>query len=289
MSGHLPHERVVFARELRRVRQQTGLTLVALADRTTASKSSWQRYLSGAHLPPRGVVRELCDLAGRKPGPLLALWELAEASRHRRQPPAESGNPPAAADAEEALEAPPTAPGPAQDVSEATAPVPEKARTEQARDRSGPARRRPAAALSALLTLAVVGVALLVWSDRKPEGLKPGCRGADCTGKRSQPNACGIDGSALLTVAEREFDGRTRVDIRYSEGCDASWARIWFGEIGDRLEVSAPGQETQSVRIADKYDAEGYLGTPMVGGGPGGVRACLVPARTGDRRCFSST
>lgn len=289
MSDHLPHERVVFARELRRVRQQTGLTLVALAERTTASKSSWQRYLSGAHLPPRGVVRELCELAGRKPGPLLALWELAEASRHRRQPPTESRERPAAADAGDVPEVPPTPPEPAQDVSESTAPAPEKARTEPVRDRSVPALRLPAAALSALLALAVVGVALLIWSDRKPEGLKPGCRGADCTGKRSQPNACGIDGSAPLTVAEREFDDRTRVDIRYSEGCEASWARIWFGEIGDRLEVSAPGQETQSVRIADKYDAEGYLSTPMVGGGPGGVRACLVSARADDRRCFSST
>ncbi|MYV63084.1 helix-turn-helix domain-containing protein [Streptomyces sp. SID4931] len=116
----MPHERVVFARELRRVRQQTGLTLVALAERTTASKSSWQRYLSGAQLPPRGVVRELCELAGRKPGPLLALWELAEASRHRRQPPVESGERPAAADAEEVPEVPPTPPGPARDVSEST-------------------------------------------------------------------------------------------------------------------------------------------------------------------------
>ncbi|MFJ3597730.1 MULTISPECIES: DUF2690 domain-containing protein [unclassified Streptomyces] len=184
---------------------------------------------------------------------------------------------------------PQTSPEPAQDVPESTAPASEKARTEQARDRSVPTRRLPAATLSALLALAVVSVALLIWSDRNPEGIKPGCRGADCTGKRSQPNACGIDGSAPLTVAEREFDDQTRVDIRYSEGCEASWARIWFGEIGDRLEVSAPGQETQSVRIADKYDAEGYLGTPMVGGGPGGVRACLVSARAGDRRCFSST
>ncbi|WP_374203362.1 helix-turn-helix domain-containing protein [Streptomyces geysiriensis] len=78
------HGLLVLARELAVLRARTGLSLDALARRTTASRSSWHRYLNGTLLPPRALVQELCALADEPPGRLLALWDLA----------AEPGGPP---------------------------------------------------------------------------------------------------------------------------------------------------------------------------------------------------
>ncbi|MEV4441098.1 helix-turn-helix transcriptional regulator, partial [Streptomyces sp. NPDC049577] len=74
----LPAECGRLAGELRDLRDRTGLSLAALAERTPYSKSSWERYLNGKKLPPRQAVVALCALAGEPSGRLLALWELAE-------------------------------------------------------------------------------------------------------------------------------------------------------------------------------------------------------------------
>ncbi|WP_257001726.1 helix-turn-helix domain-containing protein, partial [Streptomyces albidoflavus] len=86
MSGELPLECTHLARELAGLRASTGLSLAGLAARTTASKSSWQRYLGGTQIPPPELVTELCALAGEPPARLLALRELAELSRRHPQP-----------------------------------------------------------------------------------------------------------------------------------------------------------------------------------------------------------
>ncbi|MBT2888330.1 helix-turn-helix domain-containing protein, partial [Streptomyces sp. McG5] len=86
MSGELPLECAHLARELAGLRATTGLSLAGLAARTTASKSSWQRYLGGTQIPPPELVTELCALAGEPPARLLALRELAELSRRHPQP-----------------------------------------------------------------------------------------------------------------------------------------------------------------------------------------------------------
>ncbi|MGW5128002.1 helix-turn-helix domain-containing protein [Streptomyces sp. NPDC004069] len=74
---HLECDRL--AGTLRGLRARTGLSLAGLADKTQYSKSSWERYLNGKTVPPRGAVEALCALAGEDPGRPLALWELAEA------------------------------------------------------------------------------------------------------------------------------------------------------------------------------------------------------------------
>ncbi|MBP8532186.1 helix-turn-helix domain-containing protein [Streptomyces sp. MK37H] len=63
---------------LRELRARTGLSMAALAERTTYSKSSWERYLNGKQLNPRQAVEALRTMAGEPPGRLLALWELAD-------------------------------------------------------------------------------------------------------------------------------------------------------------------------------------------------------------------
>ncbi|MER7476140.1 helix-turn-helix transcriptional regulator [Streptomyces sp. NPDC126510] len=74
----LPWEARHLVERLRVLKDRTGLSLAELARRTAYSKSSWQRYLSGAKQPPRGAVQALCRVAGAEQARLLALWDLAD-------------------------------------------------------------------------------------------------------------------------------------------------------------------------------------------------------------------
>ncbi|MEU1318292.1 helix-turn-helix domain-containing protein [Streptomyces tibetensis] len=74
----LPREARHLVEQLRALKDRTGLSLAELARRTAYSKSSWQRYLSGAKQPPRGAVQALCRVAGAEQARLLALWDLAD-------------------------------------------------------------------------------------------------------------------------------------------------------------------------------------------------------------------
>lgn len=65
--------------QMRRLKDHAGLSLSALASKTTFSKSSWERYLNGRTLPPRTAVEELASVSGTDPERLLALHEIAEA------------------------------------------------------------------------------------------------------------------------------------------------------------------------------------------------------------------
>ncbi|MBA5224805.1 peptidoglycan-binding protein [Streptomyces griseoaurantiacus] len=81
----LPTELEPTARQLvirlRRLKDRTGLSLARLAERTGYSAKSWERYLGGRSLPPPEAVRALARLTGTDPVPLLALHEVAAASR----------------------------------------------------------------------------------------------------------------------------------------------------------------------------------------------------------------
>ncbi|GGQ48493.1 helix-turn-helix domain-containing protein [Streptomyces mutabilis] len=258
------HALLVLARELAALRARTGLSLDALARRTTASRSSWHRYLNGTLLPPRALVQELCALADEPPARLLALWDLAAEPAGPRPT-----SPPL-----------PSEPGPQQ--------------SPPSRERVRPRMSRPvlttvlAGGLALAAVLTAVNLPRDSGSDSRPEPLRPGCTGTECTGRSSQPQACAIAGSGTRTVAERRPERGPSMDIRYSPFCEASWARIWFGRVGDRVEISAPGQGTRWTEIKDRFDAEGYLSTPMVGGGPDGLEACLILGDTAERHCLTS-
>ncbi|WP_317454096.1 XRE family transcriptional regulator [Streptomyces sp. TRM68416] len=320
-------EHSLLVRELTALRRRTGLSLDGLARRTTASRSSWHRYLNGAVLPPRALVQELCALADEPPARLLALWDLA-AEAGRRSP--ATPPPPKAPEAPKAPETPEAdhprpAPSPSAKTGPRETPSSPSAKTDQRETppppsakadpretpppakpgrrlgprrhgprRLGPRRLLPAAALvgSLALTAVLTGVGLLHDSGSQarpdPEPLRPGCVGTGCTGRSSQPQACTIAGSGTHSVAERRPARGPSMDIRYSPFCKASWARIWFGRIGDRVEISAPGQGTHRAEIRDRFDAEGYLSTPMVGGGPEGMTACLIVTATAERHCLTT-
>ncbi|WP_407287677.1 DUF2690 domain-containing protein [Streptomyces sp. BP-8] len=269
------------AAAMRELRTRTGLSLASLAAKTAYSKSSWERYLNGKKLPPRDAVEALCRLAGEPAGRLVALWELADAAWSGRAAPAAAAPGPS--------EGGPDAAGPADGAPDSGA-------------EPGPARRRPprwavpAAAGVCAAVLALVAVLALrpgedpgggpAAPDAPVSSSVTGCRGAACDGKDARSMYCGGQGLAA-TVAERTAAGGRHLEIRYAESCRAAWARLRGGRIGDRVEVSAPGAKPRSVRVEDRFDAEGYLVTPMTAArGPHGVRVCLHPAGGAAAECF---
>ncbi|MEU6403474.1 DUF2690 domain-containing protein [Streptomyces sp. NPDC046985] len=75
-----------FVERLRSLVERGGLSAAALADRTGYSRASWDRYLDGRLLAPRGAAVALAEVTGAPPGHLTVLWELAERAWRRAEP-----------------------------------------------------------------------------------------------------------------------------------------------------------------------------------------------------------
>ncbi len=69
---------VRFVAELRRLKDETGLSVVQVADRTGYSEASWQRYFGGRALAPREAVQKLVELAGAEAATVSALQDAAQ-------------------------------------------------------------------------------------------------------------------------------------------------------------------------------------------------------------------
>ncbi|WP_328385028.1 peptidoglycan-binding protein [Streptomyces sp. NBC_00400] len=76
--------------QLRRLKDHSGLSLAALAAKTSYSKSSWERYLNGKKLPPREAVEALARICEADATRLLALHEVAAQAWHAERPQAEA-------------------------------------------------------------------------------------------------------------------------------------------------------------------------------------------------------
>lgn len=74
-----------FASQLRRLVDRSGLSIAALADRTGYSKTSWERYLNGRLLAPKGAVVALAEVTSTNPMHLTTMWELAERAWSRSE------------------------------------------------------------------------------------------------------------------------------------------------------------------------------------------------------------
>ncbi|MFD3311003.1 helix-turn-helix domain-containing protein [Streptomyces sp. NPDC058694] len=77
LPAGLPPEVGHFVEQLRLLKDRTGLSLVALGERTAYSKSSWHRYLNATQPPPRQAVVALCRVAGTDAERFCVRWELA--------------------------------------------------------------------------------------------------------------------------------------------------------------------------------------------------------------------
>ncbi|WP_051722449.1 XRE family transcriptional regulator [Streptomyces albus] len=301
------------AEELRDLRKRTGLSLAALAERTPYSKSSWERYLNGKKQVPRQAVEALCRLAGERPDRLLVLWDLADAEWSGRgasvTTPAAAGT--AGGDtASGGTGAEGTAAGEIaagetgnRDAGGAVAGRPAAPEAAGGLFRWPYPTRRRTAVLAALCVTAAVAGALALGGIRPggtereaaagsstsatPSPPPPGCRGAACDGKDPESMGCGI---TVRTLGGHRTARGAGMEIRYSERCGAAWARIWQSRVGDRVRITAPGGRFQQAAVADRYDAEGYVYTPMIGAGVrSALRACHLPAPGGERECFDTT
>lgn len=74
-----------FTETLRRLVERSGLGVSAVADRTGYGRTSWERYLDGLLLPPRGAVRALAEVTGSDLSHLSTLWDLAERAWSRAE------------------------------------------------------------------------------------------------------------------------------------------------------------------------------------------------------------
>ncbi|MYY04149.1 MULTISPECIES: XRE family transcriptional regulator [unclassified Streptomyces] len=74
-----------FTGQLRRLVDRSGLSLAAVADRTGYSKTSWERYLNGRLLAPRGAIYALAEVTGTNRVHLNTMWELSERAWSRAE------------------------------------------------------------------------------------------------------------------------------------------------------------------------------------------------------------
>ncbi|MFD8736430.1 XRE family transcriptional regulator [Streptomyces sp. NPDC059618] len=279
-----------FVGRLRLLVDGSGLDLAAVADRTGYGRTSWERYLNGGLLAPKGAVVALAEVTGESPVQLVTLWEQAERAWSRSETRHES-----ALEAMRMSRARPAA-GPGQE--------PRDARPADAGPGGDPARRkRRRTVLLAGAVGVLVVVAAVLWlslghgkkpasgaskapaasaSARPdlPAGVK--CAGASCAGKDPELMGCG---GRLATTATSVTLGTALVEVRYSETCGVAWARLGRARAGDRVELSTSSEGKGTLTAVVGTDP--YTYTPMVAvKDPGSVKACVV-LKSGPKACTS--
>lgn len=271
-----------FTRQMRRLVDEAGLSVAALADRTGYSRTSWERYLNGRLLAPEGAVVALAEVTGTSPVHLTTMGELAERawsraeSRHDRTMDQTRITRARGGTGTTTVDAPPVAPPPAEPPA---------------------GRRRVLLFLAGAVAVLLVLGTLFLLTGRDggggaPEAAKspspsatsavdlpPGvkCVGIGCAGKDAEAMGCGGD---LVTTARSTTVGTTTLEVRYSRTCGAAWGRITGAAPGDRVRVAADGERERGTAVA----GETYTYTPMVAvGGAGEAEACvtLLSGRTG--------
>ncbi|WP_406496752.1 helix-turn-helix domain-containing protein [Streptomyces sp. NBC_00846] len=85
LSDELDPQVREFAGQLRRLVDCRGLSIAVVADRTGYSRTSWERYLSGRLLAPRGAIVALAEATGTDQAHLTTMWELAERAWSRSE------------------------------------------------------------------------------------------------------------------------------------------------------------------------------------------------------------
>ncbi|MFH8973333.1 DUF2690 domain-containing protein [Streptomyces sp. NPDC017890] len=74
-----------FTSQMRRLVDRSELSIASVADATGYSKTSWERYLNGRLLAPKGAIVALAEVTGTNPVHLTTMWELAERAWSRSE------------------------------------------------------------------------------------------------------------------------------------------------------------------------------------------------------------
>lgn len=85
LPNELDPEIKEFVSQLRWLVDLGGLNGATLADRTGYGRASWDDYLDGRLLAPKGAAVALAEAAGTSPGPIVTMWELAERAWSRAE------------------------------------------------------------------------------------------------------------------------------------------------------------------------------------------------------------
>lgn len=282
---------------LQQLRQRTGLSLAQLANETTYSKSSWERYLNGKSLPPRSAVKELCRLADEPADHSLALLDIARTHRTTEDTGPRRGTPvrenPAATETDT-----PT-PGFATVPPDTAADTGEAAPSDTDDTRTGPTGHRRVNIVTALVSTCAVVLGALVLThlppthqEEAPASPTPStatgalCRHTACQNKDPIATRCAAE---PLTLAEHETATGAFIQIRYSQECGTSWARMWGAVVKDRVEMRVGGRHgsLHSAQVTTRREADTYVHTLMSVVSPGTpVQACFSPAAGGEKECF---
>ncbi|MFJ5271127.1 DUF2690 domain-containing protein [Streptomyces sp. NPDC088358] len=293
---------------LLQLKQRTGLSLAQLANATTFSKSSWERYLNGKSLPPRSAVKELCRLAGEPADHPLALLDIARTERtERTEDGGSTRGTPARQPSGTRTDTPTSAlvTAPADTGQGETAPPDtgqgETAPSDAGRTRTGPTGHRRVTVLTTLASVCAVVLGTLVLihlppSPRKQASPSPTpppdtgalCRYTACQNKDPITTKCAAD---PLTLAEHETVSGAWIQIRFSQECGTIWARMWGAVVDDRVEMRVGGRDgsLRGARVTSGNEADTYIHTTMSVVSPGtSVQACFSPAAGGGNECFEA-
>ncbi|MCX4737181.1 helix-turn-helix domain-containing protein [Streptomyces antibioticus] len=258
LSDELDPQVREFVELLRGVVDRAGLNPRTLADRTGYGRASWERYLDGRQLAPKGAVVALAEAAGTPADPLTAVWEPAERAWSR----AELRN----AGTQDALR-----------IVGVKRAEPDGPSRPGGSPRSGGSRRWGlfVAGVMGVVIVVVGGFLLTGDGDPKPvsdSGRTPSpsasspaappsgvlCGGAACTGRDAEEMGCSGD---LVTTARSATVGTVVVEVRYSRTCGAAWGRIVQAAPGDSVRVTV-GKTRHTARITAADDTIAY--TPMI-------------------------
>ncbi|MEU9379577.1 DUF2690 domain-containing protein [Streptomyces sp. NPDC048279] len=293
---------------LQQLKQHTGLSLAQLANATTFSKSSWERYLNSKSLPPRSAVEELCRLAGESADHPLALLDIARTDRREAGRPTPDRRRPETPPDNDGAD---TVPGDAGDTTgqirnrtQTRSPHSEADRTDRRRAEatpSGPAGHRHATVLTALASACAVVLGALVLTHLPPshrKGASVAATSSPATGVRCRRTACQNKdpittncAAAPLTLAEHETATGAWIQIRYSPQCGTGWARMWGAALDDRVEMRAGGRDgaLRYARVTSRGEADTYVHTRMSVVSPAtSVEACFSPAAGGGKECVET-
>lgn len=302
LSDELDPQVREFARRLRRLVDDAGLSVATLADRTGYGKESWERYLHGRLLAPKGAVIALAEVTGADPARLIPLWELAERAWSRAELRDDSASEAVSLSRARTVTAPRpdrTGPAPGEPSTRPTRPpvAPTPTPSPTAALTPPPTRPRPAMFLAGAVGVVIVAAGAFLLTDADADGDRPGrdrtaaaspspspsptvplpsgvlCFGAGCTGKDAEAMGCSGD---LVTTAKSVTVGATLLEVRYSRTCGAAWGRITQAGPGDEVRVTV-GAVRHTGSITTAGDTIAY--TPMVAvKAPAEARACAVLA-----------
>ncbi|MFE6488983.1 DUF2690 domain-containing protein, partial [Streptomyces sp. NPDC057757] len=114
------------------------------------------------------------------------------------------------------------------------------------------------------------------------------CRHNSCQNKDPITMRCGAQ---PLTLAEHETATGAWMQIRYSQECGTSWARMWGAAVGDRVEFRASGRgdSLHGAQVTSREEADLYVHTLMSVVVPGtSVQACFSPSAGGAEECLKA-